>query len=80
MSSCSPQNQAVLEIASFKRKGLNATFVKEGRNLIYVAGILQLYSLILFYIQEMDGDSWENNEKDLAGSIILLRLVRRDLQ
>jgi hypothetical protein len=61
MSSCSQHNQAVLEIASFERKGLNSSIAKAMRQEVDIDALLQFYGIMLFYFQ-MDGDSWENKE------------------
>jgi hypothetical protein len=61
MSSCSPQNQAVLEMASFKGKGLTPEDAKRAREELDVDRLLGVYSIFIFFIQ-MDGDSWENKE------------------
>jgi hypothetical protein len=61
ISSCSPHNQAVLEIASFKRKGFTVSDIAEAKAQAFFDGALQLYGIILFYVQ-MDGDTWENKD------------------
>jgi hypothetical protein len=66
MSSCSQRNQAVLEMASFKRKGLNPEIAKAAKAELDFDGMLQMYGIFLFYIQ-MDGDIWENKENWLEG-------------
>jgi hypothetical protein len=61
ISSCSPHNQAVLEMASFKRKNITLNTVEEVKAQAFFDGFLQLYGIILFYVQ-MDGDTWESNK------------------
>jgi hypothetical protein len=75
MSSCSSHNQALLDMASFNRKGLNASIVDKARREDHFDGVLQLYGITLFYVQ-MDGDSWENKENWLQPCFAFERFVR----
>jgi hypothetical protein len=48
-------------MASFKRKNITLNTVEEVKAQAFFDGFLQLYGIILFYVQ-MDGDTWESNK------------------
>jgi hypothetical protein len=61
ITSCSPHNQVLLEIASVNRKRLNTSTIEIFNELSFKPSFTELYGIILFYIL-MDGDNWENQD------------------
>ena len=64
MSSCLPQNQAILEIAAVNRNGVSTRTATEVINMIFFLDshlLVDVYGIVLFYIL-MDGDNWEHQD------------------